>query len=165
MSVVDIFILAAIALSAVIGLFRGLVRELLSLGVWIAAFIAALLFADPVAQSLLAGVENRTVGLALGFSIVFLAVIVVGGILQSVVRRLVAFTGLGGIDRLLGFLFGGVRGTLAVLVASVALRPFVSGHDWWQESLAIHWLMQFEQDVLGGIAALTGYITDLASDR
>jgi membrane protein required for colicin V production len=165
MTAIDLGLCAAAVLSAVIGLYRGLIREMLSLVTWLAAFVAALLLAEHVAQFLFAGVERRTIGLALGFTVVFVGTLFAGAIVQRLIARLIAGTGLTGTDRILGFLFGGARGALAVLIALVAFRPFVSGYGWWQNSALIPWLLHFEQDVLALIAAATEFVSELASGR
>jgi membrane protein required for colicin V production len=165
MTAVDFALGLVIAVSAVIGLFRGLVRELLALGIWLAALIAALLLAETAAQTLFAGVENRALALGLGFVIVFIGSLIVGALIQWLVARLVVSTGLSGTDRFLGFAFGGLRGVLAVLIGLIALRPLISGHEWWHDSVLIPWLLQFENDVLVWIAAVTEFVSDLVSGR
>jgi membrane protein required for colicin V production len=163
MTAVDLGLLSVATLSATIGLYRGLLREVLALVIWLVALIAALMLAAPAARTLFANVENGAVGLALGFIVVFVGSLIVGALLQWLVARLVASTGLGGTDRFLGFVFGGVRGVVAVLIALIALRPFVSGHDWWHDSVLIPWLLQFEQEALAFIGAVTEFVSELAS--
>jgi membrane protein required for colicin V production len=165
MTPLDVGLCVVVALSAALGLYRGLVRELLALAVWVVAFVAAVLLAEDVAQTLLTGVEGRTVRYASGFTIVFVATIVAGAIVQWLVGRIVATSGLGGVDRLLGLLFGGARGIVAVLVALVALRPFVAGMDAWQESQLVPVLLRFEQDALAFVAVVAGFVSELASGR
>jgi membrane protein required for colicin V production len=165
MTPLDVGLCVVVVLSAVLGLYRGLIRELLALAIWVVAFVAALLLAEEVAQMLLTGVEGRTVRYASGFTIVFVATVIAGAILQWLVARIVATTGLGGADRWLGLLFGGARGIIAVLVALVALRPFVAEMDAWQESQLVPVLLRFEQDVLAFVAAVAGFVSELASGR
>jgi membrane protein required for colicin V production len=148
MASADIVILIIVLLSAVIGLVRGLFKELLSVLVWFAAVGLALYFSSSVGEVLSGQIADESVRAVVGFFIVFLATLIAGGILQALVRQLITSTGLTGTDRFLGFLFGSARGVLVCLVGLIALKSFEIEADWWNESLIIPELLQFEQDVL-----------------
>lgn len=144
----DLVLLIVILLSALIGLVRGLVREVLSLAVWIAAFLVAMALAPALAEALPRGLGDTPIRLVAGFGLVFVTVLITGGILQWLIRKLVETTGLSGTDRLLGFVFGGLRGVLVCIVALVLLRPFAEDASWWQRAETVPALLAFEQDVL-----------------
>ena len=145
MSGADGIIVAVVGLSTAIGLVRGLAREVMSVIVWGTAFVAALLLGEPVAGLLEIG---GSLGTAAGFAIVFVGVLIAGAVVQRMLAKLVRSTGIGGTDRMLGSLFGAVRGGLVVLVALVALRPFAETSAWWLESALVPELLAFERDVL-----------------
>jgi membrane protein required for colicin V production len=144
----DIVLLIVILLSALIGLVRGLLREVLSLASWFAAFMLALYFAPVAADYLTAHFADETMRLGIGFVAIFVITLIVGGIVQWLLRKLVETSGLSGTDRFLGFLFGGVRGVLVCIIALIMLRPFAETTDWWQQSRLTPQLLAFEQDVL-----------------
>jgi len=144
----DLVLFIVILLSALIGLVRGLVREVLSLGIWIAAFLIAVALAPALAEGLPAGLGDTPIRLVAGFGLVFVAVLIVGGIVQWLIRKLVETTGLSGTDRVLGFVFGGLRGVIVCIVALVLLRPFAEDADWWQRAETVPALLAFEHDVL-----------------
>jgi membrane protein required for colicin V production len=148
MATADIIILIIVLLSALIGLSRGLLKELLSLASWFAAFILALYFAPTVADSLKGSVSDDSVRLVIGFAAIFVATLIVGGIAQWLVRKLVETTGLTGTDRFLGFLFGSARGVLVCIIGLIALRPFAEDSAWWSASELTPELLAFEQDIL-----------------
>ena len=144
----DIVILALILLSAVIGLFRGLVKELVSLVIWVCAIVGATVFASPLAYYLTAVDASQPIRVAIAFVVVFFGVLIAGGLLQWSLARLIQSTGLGGTDRFLGFVFGALRGGLVVIGALIVVRPFAETSDWWKESLLRPELLVFEEDIL-----------------
>lgn len=144
----DIVLLIVIVVSALIGLVRGLLREVLSLASWFAAFILALYFSPLAAEYLAAQFDDEAIRLGVGFVAIFVVTLIAGGIVQWLLRKLVETSGLSGTDRFLGFLFGGVRGVLVCIIALIMLRPFGESTDWWQQSLLTPQLLAFEQDVL-----------------
>ncbi len=144
----DIVILIIVLVSALIGLVRGLLREVLSLASWFAAFILALYFSPWAAQGLAGQIDDEGIRLVLGFIVIFAVTLILGGIVQWLVRKLVETSGLSGTDRFLGFLFGSLRGVLVCIIALIALRPFAETADWWHASRLTPELLAFEQDVL-----------------
>lgn len=146
-AVADVVMAIVIVVSAVFGLMRGLVREVLSLVIWGAALLLGIAFADSVAAML--GLDlSAGLQAAIGFAIVFVAILVAGALTQRFLGGLVESTGLTGTDRTLGLVFGTVRGAAVVLVALILLRPFAESRDWWEESLIAPPLLSFESEVI-----------------
>ncbi|MES1927666.1 colicin V production protein [Salinisphaera dokdonensis CL-ES53] len=135
---VDLAIVAVIALSAVIGFFRGFLREAIGLATWVLAFYLAFLFADAGAIFLERWISVASARLAVAFGVIFITVLVLGGILNYIIGRLVNQTGFAGTDRAIGGLFGVLRGiaVLVVLVLLAGVTP-VPRDDWWQQSIFI----------------------------
>jgi len=148
MSPADIVIVIVIGLSAVIGLMRGLLREVLSLIAWVGAFILALYFSPQVARSLEAMLSNDSVRLVAAFAGIFITVLILASLVQWLLGKLVSATGLTGTDRMLGFVFGGARGVILSIVILIALRPFAETTEWWRSSMLIPQLAAFESEVL-----------------
>jgi membrane protein required for colicin V production len=116
MTAFDYAVLAIVAISAVLSVVRGLVREVLALLAWIFAFVAANLFAADLAAWLPAAIESAEMRLLAGFLGVFFAVLVAMSLVALGISRLVKKAGLGFEDRVLGALFGIARGGLIVMV-------------------------------------------------
>jgi len=135
---VDYCLLGLIALSAVIGLFRGLIREVFSLALWGSAGWVALHYNHGLSSYLEKVVALPSARMAVSFLIIFLGILVVGGIVLSLLGKLVDSTGLGGTDRLAGLLFGVMRGGLiaAVLVMLAGVTPLPQD-PWWKQSKLI----------------------------
>ena len=135
MPVLDWIFIAVLVVSLVVGAWRGLVYELLSLANWIAAFVLAQWFAPDVAHYLPLGGATEVVRYAAGFVVVFIAALFAGGLIAFLVRKLIAAVGLRPVDRVLGSVFGLVRGVVVLLALTVVagMTPVVKS-PWWQES-------------------------------
>jgi len=110
----DFLALAILLVSLLFGLWRGLVYEVLSLLGWPIAFVLSKLYAGHIAP-MMPG-EQETIRITLAYAVVFIAALIVWGVLAWLVSKLVKAVGLGWLDRLLGGLFGVLRGVLVVLV-------------------------------------------------
>ncbi len=137
----DYAIIGIVGISALISLFRGFVREVLSLLVWIGAFVLAWLYYKDLTPHLVDLVKtSESIRQAAAFGILFFAVLIVGGILTYLVGTFIDATGLSGTDRTVGMLFGALRGVLLVsLMLLVAGFTPMPKDAWWQESRLIHY--------------------------
>ena len=142
MQYADVIVLAIIAISILVGAIRGFVKEAFSLAVWAAAFLIAFQYSGALAIQLEGHIELPSARTSLAFTGLFLAVLLVGGLLTFLVGKLVEKTGLSGTDRLLGGVFGGLRGVVLVLaiILFAGLTP-VPQDPWWQQSRTIQSLM------------------------
>jgi membrane protein required for colicin V production len=135
-TVFDYAVLAIVAASSLLGLWRGVVSEVLALVAWVAAFMAARLWADTAGSHLTGLVTEPTLRYAAGFVVVVLAVLVMFAIGRFVLSLLLRAVGLGFADRLLGAGFGVLRGGLiafaVVLVAGMTALPKAV---WWREAV------------------------------
>ena len=135
MATLDWIFLAVLLVSMVVGAWRGLVYEMLSLANWMAAFVLAQWFGPAAAEWLPLAGATEVVRFLAGFVVVFVAALFVGGLLAFLIRKLVAAMGLRPVDRVLGAAFGVVRGVVVLLAFTVVvgMTPMKAGH-WWQES-------------------------------
>lgn len=135
MSPADWLIVLAIATSVVIGLFRGLVVEVMALLVWALALAASALLAPKLADALGTAIETPSARIFLAYALVFVGVLLVGAIATWMLRKLVAGTGLSGTDRLLGGVFGIARGVVLVVLVVLMLGLTPLPRDaWWRGS-------------------------------
>lgn len=134
----DYAILGIITISLLVGVLRGFIKEVFSLVVWAAAFVVAYRFAGDVAVLMEPHVSLPSARTAIGFIGLFILVLIIGGLANFLLGRLVESTGLSGTDRLLGGLFGIARG-VALVVASILVTGFtpIPADPWWKESRLI----------------------------
>ena len=136
MAALDWIFCAVLLVSVLLGAWRGLVFEVLSLLSWLVALVAARFFA--VDMALLLPMQGSSDGLryAVGFVVVFVAVLLVGSLIAVVSKKLMTSVGLRPVDRVLGALFGSLRGGLLLLLATAVVHatPLKSAAV-WQESV------------------------------
>jgi membrane protein required for colicin V production len=111
----DYVVVAIVGISVLFSIMHGFVRELLALASWVVAFLAAQLFATEVAP-LLTGITSPSLRLLVAFVAVFVAVLIAMTLLAMALSSMIKKAGLGAVDRLLGALFGLVRGMAIVIV-------------------------------------------------
>ena len=135
MNAADIAILAVLAISALFGLMRGFVAAMISLLSWAAAFWAAWVFGDALAQFYAVFLHNHMAQVIAGYLTAFIAVLVIGALFGWMMRKLMQGGGLSGGDRFLGFLFGFGRGVLLVIAVVMVLgfTP-LPREPWWRQS-------------------------------
>ena len=126
---VDWIIIVVLTLSTLISLWRGFVREALSLAAWIVAFVAASVFADSVAALLSGVIDNATGRYIAAYVVIFVGVLILGTLLNALMAKLIRLTGLSGLDRLLGTLFGFTRGLIVVLVLVFIAQQLLPKQD------------------------------------
>lgn len=132
----DLVFGAILLLSLLLGIWRGLVYEILSMVNWVVAFVLAQWLAHDIALKL--PMEGAADGIryAAGFAVVFILAVFAGGLVAAVVKKLLTAVGLQPVDRALGAAFGLARGVVMVLAATVVIgmTPLKAG-AWWQESV------------------------------
>ena len=149
---VDIIILIITVLSSAFGLWRGLIKEVLSLLTWIAALLVSRVYSEPLAGLLTGMIENDGIRYVTAFAILFVIVMMLGTFLNFLMSKLLNVTGLKFADRLLGAGFGVARGVIIVLVILFVTSMFVSETQLWQESQLIPYgmdLIEMSQVFIG----------------
>jgi len=131
----DYTIVAVLALSVLMGLWRGFIGEVLALACWACAFWVAWLLGPALAERFSGSISTPSARILLAYAVCFVAVLIAGAIVTFLMRKLVEGSGLSGSDRLLGMVFGLVRG-LALVVLVVLLLGFTPfpRDPWWRQS-------------------------------
>jgi membrane protein required for colicin V production len=153
LGIVDLAMLAVLALSAGVGAVRGLTFEVLSLLGWVAAWFAGLWLGPWLAPHLPVGAPGSPLNAVAAFASAFLIVLVLWGLGARAVSALVGKTLLRPLDRLLGAIFGVVRGVLVLLVLTwlISHTP-ASASPAWRESYGAAWLDALLREVMPYLA-------------
>lgn len=131
MNWVDAAFIAVVVLSAVVAYFRGLVREVLSLGAWVGAAVAAFLAREPLRPHVSEWLEPPMLADIVGTGTVFLVVLIFLKIITNMIADRVQDSMLGGVDRILGLVFGAVRGAFLLVLAYILAGMFAPETGTW----------------------------------
>ena len=138
MPVADIVIALAVAISVVIGFVRGFVKEAISIAALLIAVWAALHLGPDIGTISSSWLSSQELQDWFGRLLVFVVILVVGGLLGWGISRLVRLSVLSGTDRVLGMLFGFGRGVVLVGIAVVGGQYAGFDNDnWWQRSYLV----------------------------
>ena len=132
----DYAIIAILAASVLLGAWRGMVSEVMALGAWVVAFLVARQWGEQVGTQLLA--PYLTVPfwqVAGGWTLLFIAALLVTSIFRVLIRKTLHAIGLGFFDRTLGMFFGGARGILVVLLlVAIGGMTKLPEESWWRQA-------------------------------
>jgi membrane protein required for colicin V production len=138
MASTDWILIAVLAASMVLGAWRGLVYEVLSVLGWIAAFLMAQWFAPDVAQQLPMQNSDQALRYAAAFVLVFIGSVFLAGLISALMKKIISVVGLRPVDRILGAIFGLFRGLILLLALSVVVQmTALQESDWWLESQGV----------------------------
>ena len=135
MTAVDWILLGVLGFSMLLGAWRGLVYEVLSVLGWVVSFFVAQWFAPDLATRLPVQSASDPIRYAAAFVLIFIATVFAAGLLAFIFKKLVAAIGLAPVDRVLGAAFGVLRGVILLLAATVVIdMTALKTSSWWQES-------------------------------
>jgi membrane protein required for colicin V production len=162
MTAIDWVIIGILLVSSLISIKRGFTKEALSLASWIVALVVARLFSDRLAVLMTGLIESPAWRYTAAFAILFIATLVVGALINHLLGEFVRLTGLTGTDRMLGMVFGLLRG-LVIVVALLAMGRLFALDQFWQDSVlvpyfepVIHWTGEYINRASNAILSVGG---------
>lgn len=153
---IDYAIIGIIAVSALTGLVRGFIKEIVALGVWVIAGWMAFVYAKPVAAWLGTYVQDKSARVILAYVVIIVGTLIIGGLLNTMLSFIMHHSGLTGTDRLLGLGFGVVRGIFVVALIMVVIRLSAFPEEEYRKEAKLYayfnpivnWMYQFAPDLL-----------------
>ncbi|HRP74593.1 MAG TPA: CvpA family protein [Rhodocyclaceae bacterium] len=159
MTVFDYIFLGLLVLSAAVGMWRGLVSEVIALLAWVVALGAAWLYAGEAAKLFADLISEPAWRQVAGFALIFVGVLLLAAVLRFLLRELLRAAGLGPADRLFGTLFGVARGVaIAFVLVLVGGMTGVVREPWWADSL-------FAAPLETAVVAAKPWLPDAVADR
>lgn len=136
MNSLDWMLLTPCVVSGLWGVWRGMVKEAMSVGAWILGVVLAGRYAAELGPRL--PVDNPMLSHALAWLLILAGVLITAGVLARLLKQLLTVAGLGVFDRLLGGVFGVLRGSIFVmlLVLVIGLTSFKK-YPVWENSLVV----------------------------
>jgi membrane protein required for colicin V production len=146
MTILDYLVLGFLFFSILLGLHRGLVKEVLSLSAWLLAFFVARHGAEAISLLLQTWVTQTALRYVLAFVLLFVLTLLCVALLARFLRQALALVGLGLLDRILGACFAGVRGSVIVSLCVLFLgMTSLPQQEWWRRSCT---MVFFEASVM-----------------
>jgi membrane protein required for colicin V production len=135
----DFVVLAIMGVSGLLGLLRGLLKEVLSLLAYALAFVAAIWWGPTVYGWLAPWIQTTVLRMGVAYAAVFIVVLLAVGLVNMALSALIRTTGLTPADHGLGALFGLMRGLLIVLVlVTLAGYTPLPQEPWWRDAMFSH---------------------------
>ena len=153
MNATDYLVITAIIISAIVGAARGFLREAIAVGAWLLALFLAWHFSDLIAPHLGGLMSDSDVRPWAARIIIVVLVLVLGAGIGATASHFVRLSIFSGMDRLLGFFFGLLRGFVLLgvfVILGQLLR--LQGEHWWRGSL----LIPYGESMANGLRALVG---------
>lgn len=154
--IADLLVSVVIAACIVLSAMRGVIAEAGSMVAWVVAFFFAKLFAASFAEIAFASFQPRLFALALSFISLFVIACLIQKILRSLLTGAVSAVGLGFANRILGGVFGALKGVLIVtLLIMLASKTDLPDTEEWRQSYTLPFFVSLSEAVLnhsGGTA-------------
>lgn len=140
MNWLDYSFIGILAISVIISIFRGLTKEVLSLLIWVVAFWLAYHYVDVGANYLESYIELPSARHLISFVVILITALLLGGLVNFILAKLIQSTGLSAMDRFLGMFFGALRALVIIVVIAFFIKATPLSEDpWWKQSrLAPH---------------------------
>ena len=171
---VDWIIIAIVGLSALTGLFRGFIKELIALGVWVVGVWAGYKYSQSLNPWLQPYIQDQSIRTIIAFAVILLGVLISGGIINLLLGLILRSTGLGSMDTILGVVFGFIRGVfiVALIIAvmnmtSLPYQQYVRSSTFYPElAPLVDWISGYLPQLINKVksADKTAGFIDIAFD-
>ncbi|ENO90154.1 CvpA family protein [Thauera linaloolentis] len=159
MTAFDYVFLGILGLSAAVGMWRGLVSEVMAVLAWVVALLAAWRYNEQAAQVFTGLIAEPLWRQVAGGALVVVGVLILVALVRYLLRQLLRAAGLGAADRFFGALFGIARGMLvALVVVLIGGLAGLSREPWWTQAL-------FSPPLETAVIAAKPWLPDVVADK
>lgn len=135
MPLIDIIIIAFFAISILIGVYRGFVKEVLSVTSWVLAAVIAFKFGEQASVYVKPYIKQEPLDLAVAYVAVFLLTLIAFSVISHIISQIFNSSGMTGFDRSLGSLFGALRAAIVIAILIMVGRFMaLDNQQWWLDS-------------------------------
>ncbi|MFT3849916.1 MAG: CvpA family protein [Propionivibrio sp.] len=146
MTVFDYIVIVIVSASVLLGLWRGVVGEVIALVAWVLAFFTAKWWGTDIANAVLTAIADPILRLVAAWVLIFVVVLILMALVRLAVNGLLKVLGLSLTDRLLGMVFGALRGfAIAMILVAIGGMTMLPKEKWWVEA---HFAAPLETAVL-----------------
>ncbi|MCY4328572.1 MAG: CvpA family protein [Endozoicomonadaceae bacterium] len=160
---IDWLIIGLIVVSAMISLWRGFVREIFSVMIWLATTLAAWLFLEDFAALFSGWIDSYSVRITFAAIILIVMVLLISTVINMVVGKLISVSGLSGSDRLLGMFFGCFRGIVIATIFAGVVAYLPNTNAQWKNNSVL--MPKFEQLAIWSQTLVKNKISPLIYDK
>lgn len=135
--ILDLIFIVILAVSTLLGLIRGVIREVLSLVGLVASVYLAFKFSDALSKTYTSQVfEDSRISYIVTFVLIIVATLFAVTLVNLFFSQLLRASGLSFVNRFFGMVFGVLRGTLicSILVLVIGFVPGITSEKWWKDS-------------------------------
>lgn len=124
-TLLDGIVVVVVLVSALLAMYRGFLREVLSIASWVAAAAVAVMFYKQMLPTVRVYIPNDQVAMIVTVAGLFLITLLLVSWITMKISDFVLDSAFGALDRTFGFLFGAARGLLLLVVAMQFFNGFV----------------------------------------
>lgn len=133
LNVADVFIIITILASTAIGIYRGFIREFLTIITWIVASFVAYMYGKELGEQMFF-LDDPYAKEIVGMIAVFLGVVFIGFLLKVIICKIAKITGVSKVDRVTGALFGALRGCIIIVLVLYVSSKNITNQEWYKQS-------------------------------
>jgi membrane protein required for colicin V production len=137
LNIFDYCLLSIIVISTILGLFRGFMKELISLLAFCAALVVSLLYSKKAAIDLSPYIHHHQTAYVISFILIFIGTLIIGALVNFIANKIVKGTGLSFVNRVFGGVFGAGRGiVISILILLFCVQTGLQRQFWFKQSTA-----------------------------
>lgn len=148
MTELDLFILVVLIISSLLGLYKGFIREAMSLMSFMLSFFISLSYSYILNGYILNYLNNEIISNIFSHMTIFIITLISLGFINRNLLKFVKNSGLSPADHTIGIVFGFIRGIFIIsIIISFGNTTTITNESWWSNSYFVKLIMQFDHNL------------------